>query len=1127
VISLTENHEYEFRVAAINAAGTGPWSTPSESIKCQPAVCAPKITSDLSMRDITVVAGDEFCITVPFIAMPKPRVNWTVHDQEVYASDRLRLETTAHETVLHNLKANRKEDNGKYTVFLNNTEGSDSAHCKVTVVDKPSPPTGPLDCSDITPDSCSLSWRPPLDDGGAPISNYVVEREDPGSGWGPISRYCRNCKHDVLSLQSNTKYRFRIRAENQYGISLPLEMDSPITAKFPFNVPEAPQKPQAADTDMGSATVSWLRPLSDGGAKIQGYSLEYRDVRDKDWRKANEYLIKETSFKLHGLTVGDEYEFRIKAKNVAGFSKPSPASSRVKLKGAFGVPSAPGTPQILKIGKGYCDLQWDIPKSDGGSRITGYVIERREIGYAFWIKASDYNVTDTIFTAINLTEGLDYEFRVYAVNAAGRSDPSPTTAPVKISEVEGGEKPEFVRRLMNISAGLNRLATLECEATGKPEPRSRWLKNGREVSTGSRITCKEERGVFKLVISEVWENDDGDYVCEASNSFGSVTTTARLKIGIPPRIDRMPGDTYLPEGDNTKIKCYFSGDQPMNVRITKNNVELQEDSHFKFTEFDEYIIIFIKDIVKSDAGTYNLHLKNDSGEASASFTLYITGLPGAPIGPLDVSDITTHMCNLHWRPPAYDGGMRITHYVVERKDITHTHWVIVSTQCKETTCIVHGLTENQEYLFRVMAVNENGMGPPLEGINPIKAKMPYDPPSAPGIPEITEVGGDFVNLSWEKPASDGGSRVQGYWIEKHEVGQQLWQRVNHALCSPTQINISHLIEDRQYEFRVFAVNEAGQGPESSNSQPVKVQDPHAASPPEIVKPLKDVMALQGKSGQFQCTILANPAPRITWYKGMRELCNSAKYTMNKEGDNYYLSVSDIYGEDEDEYQCRAVNSAGAKSTRAELIIKTAPKINVPPRFRDTAFFEKGENVVIKIPFTGNPKPRMKWMMEGQHIESGSHYRVEIKDRHSILTIMDVSNVDSGPYLLSAENDLGMDSCIIKVQVSDVPDPPRYPKIEKIQENSLILSWNAPLWDGGSSVTNYVIEKRELPMSSWIRCGNTRFTTHEVTGLGSNKEYEFRIFAENIFGRSGHSEISSVVRTQEVIQKKKTKKREGQ
>lgn len=49
---------------------------------------------------------------------------------------------------------------------------------QVLVVDKPSPPVGPLDCSDITPDTCTLSWKPPLDDGGSPITNYIVEKLD-------------------------------------------------------------------------------------------------------------------------------------------------------------------------------------------------------------------------------------------------------------------------------------------------------------------------------------------------------------------------------------------------------------------------------------------------------------------------------------------------------------------------------------------------------------------------------------------------------------------------------------------------------------------------------------------------------------------------------------------------------------------------------------------------------------------------------------------------------------------------------------------------------------------------------------------------------------------------------------
>lgn len=100
-----------------------------------------------------------------------------------------------------------------------------------------------------------------------------------------------------------------------------------------------------------------------------------------------------------------------------------------------------------------------------------------------------------------------------------------------------------------------------------------------------------------------------------------------------------------------------------------------------------------------------------------------------------------------------------------------------------------------------------------------------DPPSAPGTPNVTEIGGDFVHLSWEKPTSDGGSRVQGYWVDKCEVGSSAWQRVNQMLCAPTQINISNLIEGRQYQFRVFAQNEAGLSLPSTASTSVNIKDP--------------------------------------------------------------------------------------------------------------------------------------------------------------------------------------------------------------------------------------------------------------------------------------------------------------
>lgn len=49
-----------------------------------------------------------------------------------------------------------------------------------------------------------------------------------------------------------------------------------------------------------------------------------------------------------------------------------------------------------------------------------------------------------------------------------------------------------------------------------------------------------------------------------------------------------------------------------------------------------------------------------------------------------------------------------------------------------------------------------------------------DPPGPPGIPEVEEVGNDFVHLSWEKPFDDGGGRITGYIVERREVSWKLF-----------------------------------------------------------------------------------------------------------------------------------------------------------------------------------------------------------------------------------------------------------------------------------------------------------------------------------------------------------------
>lgn len=95
---------------------------------------APKITSDLSIRDMVVIAGEEFTITVPFTGSPLPKPVWSVNGEEIIPDSRIKFETMANETVFKNKCAKRKTDTGNYTIHLINSIGADSASCRVLVV---------------------------------------------------------------------------------------------------------------------------------------------------------------------------------------------------------------------------------------------------------------------------------------------------------------------------------------------------------------------------------------------------------------------------------------------------------------------------------------------------------------------------------------------------------------------------------------------------------------------------------------------------------------------------------------------------------------------------------------------------------------------------------------------------------------------------------------------------------------------------------------------------------------------------------------------------------------------------------------------------------------------------------
>ncbi|XP_071479592.1 twitchin-like [Diadema antillarum] len=1115
---LTEGTSYEFRVKAVNEAGPGKPSEPSEAITARPPPVKPKVDSSARNREITVVVGDQFRVEIPFEASPAPQVTWSRSDKDgitVESSHRIKFEETEISGIMVNTSAERG-DAGSYAVTFKNEKGTDTATVRITVVDKPSAPQGPLEATDVTADFCRLSWKPPQDDGGSRVTNYVVEKQLEGrSAWSKVSTFVRTTTYDVVNLEEGSSYKFRVMAENQYGVGEPLVGDRAVVIKNPYDVPDAPGKPNAEEVDRGYVKLSWTAPEADGGSPITGYIVEKRD-RDSDWIPVNDYNIKDTVLPVSNLRDTQEYEFRVIAKNKAGKSAPSRPLIGIEPKAVITAPAAPGKPVASNIGKDTVDLQWDKPSSDGGSKLAGYHVEKRTPGSGDWEPASKYPIRGTNFTVEGLEPGTPYEFRVIAENEAGPGEPAVISAPIETQKPLKGKAPYFEKRIQTVKGAFGEEAKFEAEITGTPQPEVRWIRNGEELFAGSRVKIRESETTYTLILTDLRESDAGDIICEASNKSGTEKGRAKLSVLMPPSIRSPPRNVETDAGEPFKVKIPFDGKGDIEVAVHRGPENITSDSRVKAIVFDEYVQVSIKEAEPEDNETFKIVLSNVVGSDSCTFDVKVTDKPSAPKGPLEVGEVTNTSVALSWKAPTNDGGRPIKGYTVERRDEENPNWVTAGSYIQGPAFTAQNLVKGRAYEFRVMAENDVGQSAPLATREPIVAKAPYDPPGPCSSPDIAEVGKDFVSLTWTKPDDDGGSPVTGYIVEKTEAGAERWAGVNLNPVPMLYFMVPSLIEGREYEFRIVSVNRAGPGEPSMPSLPVTIRDPNPVTRPKFEQNVKDTVGVEGKSAKFSCSFSGLPMPEITWTKGQRELFNSNKFEIETSDGTSTLIVNDLTLDEEDEYMAEISNAGGKKYSRGMLSLKTKPTMRVPLRYQGaTVTFAKGEEVHLKVGFSGRPQAEGSWLKDGRSVSRG----VEKGDRWVSIRIENAERSHSGKYTAVAENEVGEASEDIDICITDAPSRVNGLRCSDISHDAVELTWEKPDDDGGYSPLTYVVDRSDNSGESWARCGGTSTTMIAVHFLDNNKPYKFRVQAENIYGRGEGAEVSHTI-TREGPAKKK-------
>lgn len=376
-------------------------------------VIKPKL--QITFNTYTVKNGEELRVEIPVVGLPAPKIEWQRDGQAVKETSRLEVSNTPSLTVFH-IRHGAREHSGQYSVIASNSAGKYIGEITVVVLEKPDPPTGPVRIDEVSSDYATISWEPPEYTGGCQLDNYIVEKRDTTSTeWQTVSATTVRTTIKVTKLKTGSEYQFRVFAENRYGKSNALT--SPIvTAQYPFSVPSAPGTPVASTVTKYSMVIEWEPPAKDGGSPITGYHLERKEKNSILWTKLNKLVIPEAHFKTSGLEEGIEYEFRVFAENIAGLSTSSRTSESYVARDPC---DPPGKPEAVVITRENITLQWTKPRYDGGSTITGYVIEKKELPDGRWMKANFTNVIENQFTVTGLTGGQIYEFRVTAKNGAG------------------------------------------------------------------------------------------------------------------------------------------------------------------------------------------------------------------------------------------------------------------------------------------------------------------------------------------------------------------------------------------------------------------------------------------------------------------------------------------------------------------------------------------------------------------------------------------------------------------------------------------------------------------------------------------------------------------------------------
>ncbi|XP_033947808.1 hemicentin-1 [Pseudochaenichthys georgianus] len=566
-----------------------------------------------------------------------------------------------------------------------------------------------------------------------------------------------------------------------------------------------------------------------------------------------------------------------------------------------------------------------------------------------------------------------------------------TTAGTVILEV--GVGPLFSEAPIDVTASVGENITLPCTVRGSPQPSVTWRReDGRQILTradSNSRTVQLESG--HLLIQSVWLDDEGLYICEANNQFGTIKTEARVGVtGLePPLLAHGAPIITTGIGQSLSIPCMLLDGIPLPERHWSHNGKPVQLTGQMFLRSDGSL--YIERAAPEDAGTYVCTAVNVAGSMNITVSLEVQIPPEINAGPYhyiaNEGVAITLSCeasgfpkpNIVWSK----GRQSLSRGRSSLQSDPDGYLQILHPSAEYAGIYICTATSPVGYASREIQLSVNSM------------------------PKIVGVSGhdDLVKMA----AEVGAEVVLPCEAQGSPSPLVTWSRNGHPIPPVTagftvlpsgslRITDLRLIDSKLYT--CTAENPAGNVSLSYNL--------HIQSKPRIQPAPSLLKALLSQRVILPCVVQGEPRPEVNWLHN--GLPVGVKNTTP-------LRIEKVSLADQGTYQCVARNSAGQEILEIKLEVLEAPSFAEP----GDAIMEKVANskVIIPCPAKGSPHPKVRWFKNGLEIHAEQSELSVARD--GALVISTASASHSGDFKCVATNEAGSVERNTRLKVNVPPE----------------------------------------------------------------------------------------------------------